>query len=467
MNKRSLLLLGIIALIVFTIYGPFVIKGGFGISDDLSAIHHIQPRSDDMLSLFQNSLRLSSSVSRPISVLIASGTFVLFDDVPSLYIFFRLTIWFVVVALLFQVVKGQLGEITAWIFVLFSVSPVFASAFVASYLINYILAIFFWALHLLFLVKYTSCGKSAYYWTGYLFLVLGILSMEILLPLLVLSSFLPILCSVDAERSLSKPNIYPLIRKFVLPVVLISIFFYFFKVYFVKSYQIGVSTYGFETINVKSFMQALYFFFSISVGLFLQLIETIPNLLEWRIFILFILITLFFIQLMYSVRYNLKKNKIQKNEKKVKYFIFLSIITLFSCTSVFILSSYPAQTFGHYNKMMTPSIVPLCLLFSIYVGTLLRRKWLPFVIGFSVIWQASMLFQIDNFVESWRIRKEVFTDCVSKLEETSLGNKPHLIANVPFFTQQNYNNEHVFWLNWDFDKGLNLFGSEKLSSAFP
>ena len=72
-----------------------------------------------------------------------------------------------------------------------------------------------------------------------------------------------------------------------------------------------------------------------------------------------------------------------------------------------------------------------------------------------------------GYVESWRIRKEVFTDCVSKLEETSLGNKPHLIANVPFFTQRNYNNEHVFWLNWDFDKGLNLFGSEKLSSAFP
>jgi hypothetical protein len=51
MNKRSLLLLGIIALIVFTIYGPFVIKGGFSISDDLSAIHHIQSRSEDMLSL--------------------------------------------------------------------------------------------------------------------------------------------------------------------------------------------------------------------------------------------------------------------------------------------------------------------------------------------------------------------------------------------------------------------------------
>jgi len=464
MQKKSLVLYCIIGLIIVTIYGPFILKGGFGISDELTNIYE---RSENFFTQLSSNYSQTSSVSRPVSVFIGSITIVLFEDISSLYIFFRVSLWIISVVILFYTVKDILGEKEGWIFIFFSFSPIFASAFIASALTNYILPVFFWALHLLFLVKYCSYGKLVYYCIGYLFLILGILSSEILLPLLVLSSFLPILYSINGRRLPSRSNIYLLIIKFVLPVIVISISFYFFKFYITKGFQTGVDTYGFETITVKSFMQALYFFFSISVGLFLQLIAIIPNLFEWRIFILFVLITLFFIQLMKNVQYDLNKNKIQSNEKKGKYFIFLSIITLSVCTSVFFLSSYPAQTFGHYNKMMTPAIVPLCLLLSISAGKLLRRNWLPLVIGFSLIWQSSMLFQIDNFIESWRIRKEVFIDCVLKLEETNLGNKPHLIANVPFFTQRNYNNEHVFWLSWDFFSGLKFFGSEKLSSAFP
>ena len=78
-----------------------------------------------------------------------------------------------------------------------------------------------------------------------------------------------------------------------------------------------------------------------------------------------------------------------------------------------------------------------------------------------------MIVQVDNFIDSWEIRKTVFADCTKKLNNVELGKEPYLIASVPYFIKRNYNNEHVFWLSWDFSSGLKLFGSEKLSSAFP
>ena len=137
------------------------------------------------------------------------------------------------------------------------------------------------------------------------------------------------------------------------------------------------------------------------------------------------------------------------------------------CSTIFLLSGYPAVTFGHYNKMMIPTHFLGAILLSWFINKMLIRRHVILTILFSVLWTSSMIIQIDKFIDSWQIRKSVLSDCVVQLNNRDLGNEPYLIASVPFFTQNNYNNEHVFWLSWDFYYGLKFFGSDKLSSAFP
>jgi hypothetical protein len=117
--------------------------------------------------------------------------------------------------------------------------------------------------------------------------------------------------------------------------------------------------------------------------------------------------------------------------------------------------------------MMMPTHFLGAILLSWYFRKMLNNKWIISAIFFSTLWCASMIIQIDKFIDSWEIRKTVLSDCTEKLNNVELGKEPYLIASVPYFIKNNYNNEHVFWLSWDFSSGLKLFGSEKLSSAFP
>jgi hypothetical protein len=134
--------------------------------------------------------------------------------------------------------------------------------------------------------------------------------------------------------------------------------------------------------------------------------------------------------------------------------------------SIFIISGYPAVTFGHYNKMMLPSFVLISIIISMIINNIISSKYILIPIFISFTWISSMSIQLSNFVDSWDLRVNIFNDCVNKLNTTEIGPNPFLIACVPFFTDNNYNNEEVFWLSWDFQSGLQFFGAESIT-AFP
>ena len=78
-----------------------------------------------------------------------------------------------------------------------------------------------------------------------------------------------------------------------------------------------------------------------------------------------------------------------------------------------------------------------------------------------------MIIQIDNFIKAGQLRKEVLRDCVAQLKKINLRQNTILIANVPYFTEDNYNNEEVFWLTWAFDGGLRIFGLNQEIRSVP
>jgi hypothetical protein len=213
-------------------------------------------------------------------------------------------------------------------------------------------------------------------------------------------------------------------------------------------------------------MQACYFFFALFVEVPMLLVETLPMLFRWQVVVVSLSIIFFLMNLKRSA-VDFKGIKLSPKSSMEIPFIILVFLTLIACSVIFFLSSYPAVTFGHYNKMMLPAFFLSSILLAWALRKTLDSRKIALTAIVAVLWISSFVIQLDNFTRSWEIRKHVLTDIAEKLNNTELGEKPFVIANVPFFTLNNYNNEEVFFTTWDFSLGLRMFGLNKPVTAFP
>ena len=276
---------------------------------------------------------------------------------------------------------------------------------------------------------------------------------------MIITSLLPIILESHIKQIPLSKTASRLSVKYVIPVILIATSFFIYK--------LSTSTYGLAPIDIKSFLQAIYYFFVILIEIPLLLIEVFPHLFKLHNLILAILIVIFFVFL--RERTSICENKTTRKLKSSKERLFVSVvlISLCSCSILFFLSQYPATTFGHYNRMMLPSLILYSVLLAWVVQKMLFSRLVVFPICISIFWVSSMIIQLNGFVESWNTREKILTDCVSKLNKVELGNNPYLIACVPFYNKKNYNNEEVFWLTWATSRGLKLFGLKQSVNVFP
>ncbi len=147
-------------------------------------------------------------------------------------------------------------------------------------------------------IKYSKISISSrktkiilYYFFGILFLIFSFLSLEYIIPLLVLTIFLPILIELSNINKLSRKIVIKLFLLYFLPVVLVAFSYLIFKALIVPLYGIygGGNIYGFSAIRPESFLQAIYYFLVILIELPLLIIEVIPHLLQLKLAIIFLL----------------------------------------------------------------------------------------------------------------------------------------------------------------------------------
>ncbi len=462
MRHRTTALVLIYLLLLSVVYVPYVMCGGFGVGDDLAIVGSTTHVSD-LVPFLKGILVSEGSASRPMSSLFRVAELYLYRNVPAYYIITQLLIWLLAMCSLFKLIKIVIDEKTAWFFILLGSFPLFSSADVFAFFnsIDNNLAIAFWALSLVFLYKHAITGKMHNYISAYILLACGLLTLEVILPLLLISAVFPILCRYrlsDKARDFLKT-----IAMYAAPVVALSFAFYIFKVYITKLYIADTSyTYGLAPINMKSLLQACYFVFTIFIEVPMLLIEAVPMLFRWQIIAASLLIVLFLI--------HLRGPMARAGEAKAfieRQFIALVFFTLLACSSIFFLSSYPAVTFGYYNKMMHPAFLLSSILLAWALGKALDSWKIVLAAVVAVLWISSFIIQANNFSRAWDIKKHVLTDIAKKLDSTELGKKPFVIANVPFFTLNNYNNEGVFFTTWDFSFGMKMFGLEKEVRSFP
>tara|TARA_B100000674_G_scaffold483630_1_gene487803 strand:+ start:130 stop:708 length:579 start_codon:yes stop_codon:yes gene_type:complete len=107
--------------------------------------------------------------------------------------------------------------------------------------------------------------------------------------------------------------------------------------------------------------------------------------------------------------------------------------------------------------MMLPAHLLYVLLLTILCLRLIRTKFYVIGYAFGVLWLASMQMQSINAIRSWELRQDKLKEYASILNKEKKENQ-YFFIQAPYFLASNYNNEHVFILNDDFQGGILLYG---------
>jgi len=450
---------GIILFIFMIVYAKHIVYGGPGLDDELSYL--VQANND--------TLSLSALIGpRPERFLYGLSQYVMagvFKEKFFLYIIAQLSTWVITIAIINKFIKIIFDENVGRIFYLLSPHIIFASAIVYSpYKVGgYELSLLLWALHINILMSYLSKNRITLYYLSYIFLLLSLFALEYIIGLLVISIIFPVIYKMINKEEPTR-NLHYLLVKFITPVIIVCISYFLFKVYISKLFFFTeTQIYGFTPFSLKSLFQALYFFITILVEFPIMLIEVIPNLFKWKVFFLAFGVTLFYFYLLNE--FNKRKANINYKTND-RFYVWMFLISLVSCSSIFLFSGYPSSTFGPYNKMMLPSFLIISILVSYCFSKMLTKSWMFIPTIISVLWISSMIIQVDNFVSAWKIRQLIMNDLKNQLQTVTLRENSILVANIPYFLKQNYNNEPVTYTTPAFKSHLKLIGAEEVL-AFP
>lgn len=419
-------------LLSLILYVPLIFLGGFGTSDDLSLVAHI---GTDYWQDLKYSLSRSGHVSRPIYGLIQTTTLHLFGSSYVLYNIFRLSLWAALIITANLVFKKSLGSKKTLLFLFFLSFPIFASSQLFNAMqTGYILSILFFLLAFRSTQNQNGADSTRFHLIYFTWSLLALLSCEIVFPLF-LFVLLQFRCSSKNKWAF---------RNLMLTTGLVFFVVLILKFAIGPYYQIGNSVYGFS-FSPHSILQGLYYFFAIFIELPLLLIEVVPFYLSEP------LLWISFLGL--PVVHWSKSELIEKYDKRT---MKNALFTIIACCMIFVLSNYPAVTYGLYNKMLLPSHLFVAFVLTFICIWLLNSKFYLLSYVIAVLWFASMEMQVINSIRSWEQRTDYYKELVPLLaKEHTLD---YVFVEVPYFLTSNYNNEPVFSLFEDFQGGLILNG---------
>lgn len=446
-------------IVLFVSYWNYVLNNGFGSGDDISLLIYVGNNDISFIDSFIKSYFNPTSIARPISTFLRVLTFKIFQENLFFYNFASFFTWLMTILILSLSIKKLFGNTTRLIFILLGSFPFYSSTiFFENYVFtSYMASIFFWSLSLFFLIKYSEKKNKKDIFFGIFFTIISMLTLEYVLPLLLLNLFLPLINNyrLNLKDNNSINNIINK-KKFIYVLIFFILFFFIFKILSVKIFFKDENVYGFSFNGLDSILQSLYYFVVILIELPILLIKSLFYLLEIKYFIILLLLSTFYLFL----------SKINKSEKpiilKKNLFFYVLVLSLFACSIIFFLSYYPASSYGYYNRMMVPSFILLSIITSIIFQKILNSKKILniiFVIFISLLWISSLNIQLDNYVKSWELRKNTLNNISKKIDNI---NDRVLILNAPYHLSKNYNNEPVFFTTWNLQSHIYLLTSKKI-----
>jgi len=440
-----------IVLLIIYVYYNFINNIGLGPGDDSNYLLKFQYL--DFYSLLKEEFLMSPN--RPVSAFLISFFGKLFKLNSSYFAFVSFFIWILTILFINNIFSYCFKINFSKVFLVFSLFPFFClSVFNRNHLFSsFIFSIFLWSLGLFFQKKFILEKKKIYYFLFIFFTLISFFSLEYIFSLFPLNFFLKKILN-NEEKFFDKNNF----NYFIFPILIIVILFGCYKLFILPLLFKDNIIYGLS-IGWQSFLQSIYFFYSITFENIILLISSLLFAKNLDKLIILILILILF-----------KNIKVSNTQIKIldnKIFIFSILSCVLANSFIFFISGYPSVTFSYYNRMLLPTF----LLFSIFIGFYFNYMNFKKKIIFFLILSLSLYStktQLDNFVSASKIRDTVIHDLSKKLKLLNLekNNNYILIANVPMFLNENYNNEEVFYLKWDITNRIEYANKNKID-IFP
>ena len=457
----------LLGITIFLGYYFFLFYGGFGSGDGISIYLKVTENELSLKNIIAETIFQSSQIERPISAFFRILTFKLFKDNAYLYNLASFITWILTIYIISLSLKKIFDKKVALIFLLLGSFPFFSTIiFFESYLYTaYTLSILLWSISLLLILKSSEKNFFYYYFFSYVFLLLAIFTLEYLISLLLLNIFFPIFYNLKLNKTKYKNYFYI----YIIPILLVGTIFLVFKLVFVKIIFPGENIYGLTKLSTASFLQSFYFFIVIIFEIPILLFKSIFFSINIKAISIFCLIFIYFCNL--RINKNIFKNKTLNylDIKIDKYILATLLLSLIGCSFIFLISFYPANSFGYYSKMMLPAFVIFAILASYVFSFLLNSRYFMFVFIISFFWIFSTVIQIDNHTRSWKLREVIIYDIIKKINSLQIANiekNTTLVANVPLFLNKNFNNEPVFFTTWNLSHHIK-YRSKILINSYP
>lgn len=429
-------------LIFIFIYGPLYQVNSFGPGDDLVFLENFKSGNIFQLTkdFFYEKIHL---LQRPLSTIFLVLIHLVFKEIFQLYLLSFFVIFLTTNFLIYKSLKSFVNKKVLKTFLLCSLTPFLTSSFIQSpyLLVEFILPIFFWANSLYFLTL-SFKNKKNYFLLSNIFLFLSLFSTVIAFPLFVINLLLPF---IFWRKNL---HLKLLFTKIFIPIFFILLIYFGYLKFL--NYFFNISAYGLSTLSLGSFFKSIYFIVTIFIEFPILISKSLFFSEISQLLIILLLVSLFF---KFTNNQNSKEDNYLFDRADAKFFLLIIIISLFSNMMIFFISGYPSVTYGYYNRMLISAFITLSLIISTILN--LNKNFYLLVLKIIII---SLILNSSKVVSNQiikidKLKKNNIISLTNTLKNYSQRNKKNiLVANLPLYLNDNFNNLEIFWLTWDLDQ---------------
>ena len=468
LSVKSLLGIFLAAYLLFA-YLPLLLNAGISVDDWGDISHNLDCNS--FWACYQSWFPLFSN--RPLAPLpITALTFALGTWYEG-YLWINSLIYLLAIGVCAKVLRHLLNSGQAITFALFAAIPTIAMPVITSPINQSTATISFllWAYSFAALFHYLQSGKSFSWVLSYFLLLMAFFTYEVILPLLVLSAFLPWIWD---------PRNFPVLKprywsQFFLPLIVVLAITWL--------WQKGIAPQFMEVDSRLKFSASqalikLYTFVDVFIRQIPQLFLRLPSFLYGHNLV-FALLATCTLALTYAVGSrtqeasdpspNLKASNVLNASgysiQRSRRFLLIAALCFAASSFIFILSNESAVSGGYQARGLSSTWFTFAILLAAIFPTqsALLTLWRILLILFFGLCALSFSVQRDQTIAAWQLQLQIVQDANRLIQEQGLPPKSVVMGDVPHYLEPNYNQEIVFSQPWDFGAALAITNANQIA----
>lgn len=452
-NQNSMgLLRACISLFLLAAYLPLIIWAGISVDDWGDIAHNLECTSfwncyGAWFPLFSN---------RPLAPLpITALTFAL-GTWYSGYLVVNSLLYLVALAICAKVIETIRGIHSSVVFLLLAAIPIIAMPVITSPINQSTATVSFllWASSLWCLLRFTQTQAKHYWILAYGLLLAAFLTYEVILPLLVFTVLLPWI--LDSKVNVPWSPRY--IKRFLLPIIGILAI--------VTLWQKGIAPQYMEVDSRLKFIPSqaiakLHTFFDVFYRQLPALFLKMPAYLS---------LGGFSVALLGVSAFYLSSKPTSSSEdagKRSNRLLLASILCFLASSSIFILSNESAIIGGYQARGLSSTWIGFAILMASISPKIhtIRRIWQ--ILLAVLISLCALCFSIERnqTIAAWQMQMAIVQNAQILINKESLVPGATLMADVPHYLINNFNDEIVFSQPWDFGAAIALATNNQIKAG--